>query len=73
MPLGKLSERQIREAFGELSKLQNAIHDVAKPNKSVIVASSNRFYTLVPHCAGLQQLPLLSNEKIIKVSLTFAF
>ncbi|KAF4521657.1 hypothetical protein B566_EDAN009390 [Ephemera danica] len=69
MPLGKLSERQIREAFGELAKLQNAVHDVKNPSKALITASTNRFYTLIPHCVGTSKLPMLDNEEIIKSKL----
>jgi poly [ADP-ribose] polymerase len=67
MPLGKLSQKQIKDAFTELSKLQDLVHIEKVPNKGQIVASTNRFYTLIPHTAGMEKLAMLDNEEIIKV------
>lgn len=67
MPLGKLSQRQIRSAYTELAKLQEGIHGDNKISTSEIVAISNKFYTMIPHSAGVETLPRLDNEEIIKV------
>lgn len=70
MPLGKLTQRQIRAAYTELAKLQEGIHGDKKMPTSEIVALSNKFYTMIPHSAGVDALPRLDNEEIIKVCTT---
>jgi poly [ADP-ribose] polymerase 1 len=69
MPLGKLTQRQIRAAYTELAKLQEGIHGDQKIAQSEIVAISNKFYTMIPHSAGVDSLPRLDNEEIIKVKI----
>lgn len=59
MPLGKLSKRQIQNAYALLSEVQQAVADSA--SESVILDLSNRFYTLIPHDFGMKKPPLLSN------------
>ena len=64
MPLGKLSKRQIQQAYAVLSELQEEIS--GGKDKTKILDGSNKFYTLIPHDFGMQKPPLLDNEDIIK-------
>ena len=63
MPLGKLSKRQIRNAYSVLTELQSEISGAKDPTK--ILDASNRFYTLIPHDFGLRKPPMLDNNDII--------
>ena len=65
MPLGKLSKRQIQNAYSVLTELQTEISGAKDPSK--ILDASNRFYTLIPHDFGLRKPPLLASEDIIRV------
>nr|XP_027095295.1 poly [ADP-ribose] polymerase 1-like isoform X1 [Coffea arabica] len=51
MPLGKLSKRNIQKGFGALTEIQNLLsstaHDPAR-RESLIIAASNRFFTMIP-------------------------
>ncbi|CAI8024368.1 Poly [ADP-ribose] polymerase 1 [Geodia barretti] len=64
MPLGKLSNRQMRSAYAVLTELQQEVAGAANPAR--ILDASNRFYTLIPHDFGLKKPPLLDTEEIIK-------
>lgn len=64
MPLGKLSKRQIQNAYSVLTELQTEISGAKDPTK--ILDASNRFYTLIPHDFGLRKPPMLDNEDIIR-------
>ncbi|XP_054284117.1 poly [ADP-ribose] polymerase-like [Macrosteles quadrilineatus] len=64
MPLGKISKRQIQQAYTVLSELQRALQN--EDNKLIITDGTNRFYTLVPHDFGIKQPPPLDNLEIIK-------
>eukprot|EP00118_Oscarella_pearsei_P026283 m.309715 g.309715 ORF g.309715 m.309715 type:complete len:959 (+) comp47446_c0_seq1:38-2914(+) len=63
MPLGKLSKRQIEEAYSVLSEVQRVISSDKNPSR--ILDCSNRFYTLIPHDFGMQKPPLLDNEALV--------
>ncbi|KAG5455232.1 Poly [ADP-ribose] polymerase 1 [Clonorchis sinensis] len=71
MPLGKLSKRQIHEAFGVLSSL-SALLDKKKKKSTTnldptfLLSASTRFYTLIPHNFGMKAPPLLDNPKMIR-------
>ena len=65
MPLGKLSKRQIQDAYSVLSELQTEISGAKDP--TIILDASNRFYTLIPHDFGLRKPPKLDNEDIIRM------
>ncbi|XP_072171566.1 poly [ADP-ribose] polymerase 1-like [Diadema setosum] len=64
MPLGKLSKKQIEEAYSVLTKLQKLVTD--KAPQSAILDASNRFYTLIPHNFGLKSIPLLDSLDVIQ-------
>lgn len=65
MPLGKLSRRQMQNAYIVLTELLNEIRGAK--NLSKIVDASNRFYTLIPHDFGLKKPPPLDTEEVIKL------
>ncbi|MCO5611892.1 hypothetical protein L7F22_066151 [Adiantum nelumboides] len=50
MPLGKLSKRNIEQAFQVLTDVQNVLknNDIDKKD-GLLIDASNRFFTLVPH------------------------
>lgn len=64
MPLGKLSQKQLKEALGVLKKIDELIQSgTATPGQ--FIEQSNRFYTLVPHDFGVQRAPILeTNEQV---------
>lgn len=64
MPLGKLSQKQLKEAMGVLKTIDELIRSgTASPAK--FIEQSNRFYTLVPHDFGVQRAPVLeTNEQV---------
>ncbi|KAG8225243.1 hypothetical protein J437_LFUL008780, partial [Ladona fulva] len=67
MPLGKLSQKQIHQAYSILTDLQKII--TAKGIDGNYLDASNRFYTLIPHDFGMENPPLLSSEELIKSKL----
>ncbi|CAI9107673.1 OLC1v1007086C1 [Oldenlandia corymbosa var. corymbosa] len=51
MPLGKLSKSNIQKGFEALTEIQNLLEDIASNpsvKESLIIAASNRFFTLIP-------------------------
>jgi poly [ADP-ribose] polymerase len=66
MPLGKLSKKQIQQAYSVLSELQDLVKSGGPDNR--FLDASNRFYTLVPHAFGIENPPVLNSEEMIKVS-----
>ncbi|XP_046383121.1 poly [ADP-ribose] polymerase [Ischnura elegans] len=64
MPLGKLSQRQIQQAYTILTDLQEIITTKGKAGN--FMDASNRFYTLIPHDFGMENPPLLNSEELIK-------
>lgn len=65
MPLGKLSRRQMQDAYLVLTELLNEIRGSKNPSK--IMDATNRFYTLIPHDFGMRKPPPLDNEELIKL------
>jgi poly [ADP-ribose] polymerase len=66
MPLGKLSKKQIQQAYSVLTDLQELVKTGG--SNSRFLDASNRFYTLIPHDFGVEKPPILNSEEIIKVS-----
>lgn len=54
MPLGKLSEQHLKEAYSVLSQIQDILKS-PNPNQSHLLGLNNEFYTKIPHSikAGL--------------------
>ena len=65
MPLGKLSKKQIQQAYSVLSDLQELVKSGGPDSR--FLDASNRFYTLVPHDFGIENPPVLNSEEMIKV------
>lgn len=65
MPLGKLGESTIKEAYGVLSKLSDA---VKKKDRAEMSKLSGDFYTLIPHDFGFQKMSnfILDNDEKVK-------
>lgn len=64
MPLGKLSKRQIQNAYALLTEVQQAVSNCVP--EAQILDLSNRFYTLIPHDFGMKKPPLLNNLDYIQ-------
>ncbi|CAL8090327.1 unnamed protein product [Calicophoron daubneyi] len=73
MPLGKLSRRQILEAYGILGNLSKMIDRAARKktevDQTMLLSESTRFFTLIPHDFGMKAPPLLDSRKAIKTKL----
>ncbi|XP_013411414.1 poly [ADP-ribose] polymerase 1-like [Lingula anatina] len=64
MPLGKLSKKQIEQAYKVLTELQQLAENNGTPGQ--FLDASNRFYTLIPHDFGMRKPPLLDTSEVIK-------
>lgn len=64
MPLGRLSKKQLEEAYSCLNSLDGLISRGA--DSSAFVGASNKFFSLVPHNFGMLPAPLLDNVEAIK-------
>ncbi|XP_071441476.1 poly [ADP-ribose] polymerase [Hetaerina americana] len=67
MPLGKLSQKHIQQAYSILTDLQAII--TSKGKSGNFIDATNRFYTLIPHDFGMENPPLLNSEELIKSKL----
>lgn len=67
MPLGKLSKSQIQKAYGVLSELQSFIRE--GKSRQYLIDACNRFYTLVPHSFGVDEMPVIDDEEAVKKKL----
>ncbi|XP_001604917.1 poly [ADP-ribose] polymerase isoform X2 [Nasonia vitripennis] len=66
MPLGKISKKQIQEAYSVLTELLALINNDDNPEQSQLIAASNKFYTLIPHSFGLEGPKIIKTEKEIQ-------
>lgn len=64
MPLGKLSQKQLKEALKVLQKLSELIQKGG--TSSEFIGYSNQFYTLIPHDFGVERPPVI--DQIDKVN-----
>lgn len=64
MPLGKLSKRQIQQAYSVLTELSELVKNGGSESK--FLDASNRFYTLIPHDFGMRKPTILNDEELIK-------
>jgi poly [ADP-ribose] polymerase len=71
MPLGKLSKKQIQDAYKILTELTKLIDQKGTPTQ--FLDASNRFYTLIPHDFGMRKPPMLDTSEIVKVDALFIF
>jgi len=75
MPLGKVSNKQIKQGYQLLTEAANAVAQLEASTSAdttaltrTIIDASNRFYTLIPHDTGIHMPPVLDNNDLIKVS-----
>lgn len=57
MPLGKLSQKQIRKAMGVLQEISDLVQKNGSSGQ--FVEASNRFYTMIPHDFGVKRPPII--------------
>ena len=69
MPLGKISSRQIEEAFEVLSQLDRLVgyNNSNATTTKLITEMCNQFYTLIPHHFGTKTPTRLDCKDLIKV------
>lgn len=65
MPLGKISKRQIQQAYAVLSSLSEALQQ-QPPIAARVQDCTNRFYTLVPHDFGEALPPIINTDELVK-------
>jgi predicted DNA-binding WGR domain protein len=65
MPLGKISKKQIKDAFQFLKDIETELKK-PKPDHSTIVSATSMFYTLIPHDFGMMKPPLISTNEMLK-------
>jgi hypothetical protein len=54
MPLGKISKKQIQQAYLVLTELLALVKE-SNTDRSKYIAASNKFYTLIPHNFGINE------------------
>lgn len=65
LPLGRLSKRQMMDAYQVLTDLSNLFSSrYASPDD--FVEASNRFYTLMPHNFGMSRAPVINTREMIE-------
>lgn len=60
MPLGKISQGQIDNAYEILNEINENLDDT-----NLLKNLSSQFYTLIPYACGRQAPPIINNKKII--------
>ncbi len=69
MPLGKISKKQIEQAYGILTEVMNLIKGEENCGESKFLDASNRFFTLIPHDFGLRTPPVLNDPDMVKAKI----
>lgn len=64
MPLGRLSKKQLEEAYGTLNDLDKLVTEGDVENK--FVGLSNKFFSLVPHSFGMKSAPVINTVEMIQ-------
>ena len=64
MPLGKISNQQIKEAYDTLKAIADGMDDLTKPTDFEDLTST--FYTLIPSSFGRSKPPVIKTEEQIK-------
>lgn len=64
MPLGRLSKKQLSDAYKVLSDLNDLITRGASPSE--FIGLSNKFFTLVPHNFGMNKAPVIDTLEMIQ-------
>ncbi|KAJ3602176.1 hypothetical protein NHX12_029935 [Muraenolepis orangiensis] len=63
MPLGNLSEKQIKKGFEELEKIKAALE--LKVTLAELEVLSSSFYSTIPHDFGQSQPPVINTQEVI--------
>ncbi|KAK7576565.1 hypothetical protein V9T40_012851 [Parthenolecanium corni] len=68
MPLGKLSKKQIQQAYQVLTKVQNELTKAGGGDVDVksLIGYTNQFFSLIPHDFDIDTPPLLNSLELIK-------
>ena len=64
MPLGRLSKKQLHDAYSVLTDLNELVSKGA--NNSEFIGLSNKFFTLVPHNFGMNKAPVIDTLEMIQ-------
>jgi poly [ADP-ribose] polymerase 1 len=64
MPLGRLSKKQLQDAYQTLKDLDELITKGA--SNSEFIGLSNKFFTLVPHNFGMNKAPVIDTLEMIQ-------
>lgn len=64
MPLGRLSKKQLQQAYETLNDLNQLVINSAAQNE--FIGASNKFFTLVPHNFGMKKAPVIDSVEMIK-------
>lgn len=65
LPLGRLSKRQMMNAYQVLTELNN-IYSSRYASPDEFIEASNRFYTLMPHNFGMNRAPVINTREMIE-------
>lgn len=65
MPLGKISKKQIREAYSTLTQLSEILK-TGNPERTELISATNKFYTLVPHNFGVKGPSIIDTQDEIR-------
>eukprot|EP01105_Mastigella_eilhardi_P020992 TRINITY_DN5045_c0_g1_i1.p1 TRINITY_DN5045_c0_g1~~TRINITY_DN5045_c0_g1_i1.p1 ORF type:complete len:660 (-),score=178.51 TRINITY_DN5045_c0_g1_i1:684-2486(-) len=66
MPLGRLSQKQIRLGYEILKKIEQVVTRPGPGRDAQLVDQSNQFYTLIPHNFGMKRPVMINNLMLIK-------
>lgn len=64
MPLGRLSKKQLHDAYQALTELNDLV--VRGASNAEFIGLSNKFFTLVPHNFGMNKAPIIDTLEMIK-------
>lgn len=68
MPLGKLSRKQLQNAYTTLNELNSIIDSSDEKSKNEqFIETTNKFYTLIPHDFGIKMPQLINSKEILNV------
>jgi len=74
MPLGKLSRKQLQQAYVTLNELSSIIDSSdEKGNKEKFIETTNKFYSWIPHDFGIKLPPLIDSKEILNVRNVFYY
>jgi poly [ADP-ribose] polymerase len=65
MPLGQLSDKQVKKGFTVLEDLEDAL-DKKRPNRTKLAELSSRFYTVIPHSFGRRVPPVIGTQEMLQ-------